>query len=107
MYWQLGWGSIQDGVQLFQYLFLTGVLLGFSWGGGLIKTGAQFAPIRYVSVVSIEHTVCLIESLEQPTYFAGRWVDTSWVTCMLDRDCTFNRDIREGRSDQSRLLKFT
>ena len=44
-------------------------------------------------LVSIEHTVCLIESLEQPTYFVGRWVDTSWVTC------TLNWDIREGRSN--------
>ena len=48
---------------------------------------------NYVSVVSIEHTVCLIESLEQPTYFVGRWVDTSWVTC------TLNWDIRESRSN--------
>ena len=31
---------------------MTGVLLGFSWGGGLIKTGAQFAPIRYCNTLN-------------------------------------------------------
>ena len=46
-----GWGSIRDGVLLFQYSFLTGVLLTFSWGGVVIKSGALMAPIRYVSLV--------------------------------------------------------
>ena len=43
-----GWGSIRDGVLLFQYSFLTGVLLTFSWGGVVIKSGAQMEPIRYM-----------------------------------------------------------
>ena len=42
-----GWGSIRDGVLLFQYSFLTGVLLTFSWGGVVIESGAQIEPIRY------------------------------------------------------------
>ena len=41
-----GWGSIRDGVLLFQYSFLTGVLLTFSWGGVVIKSGAQIELIR-------------------------------------------------------------
>ena len=45
-----GWGSIRDGVLLFQYSFLTGVLLTFSWGGVVIKSGAQIEPIRYILV---------------------------------------------------------
>ena len=43
-----GWGSIRDGVLLFQYSFLTGVLLTFSWDGVVIKSGAQMEPIRYI-----------------------------------------------------------
>ena len=50
MYVVLGWGSIQDGVILFQYSFLTGVLIIFWLGGVVIKTGALIELIRYTDV---------------------------------------------------------
>ena len=52
-----GWGSIRDGVLLFQYSFLTGVLLTFSWGGVVIKSGAQIEPIRYMTWVPYAITI--------------------------------------------------
>ena len=82
MYWNLGWGSIQDGVQLFQYLFLTGVLLGFSWGGGLIKTGAQFAPIRYFG------TMCNAQFTKEYILSSDMHLVWAWISSPdLDEIC--------------------
>ena len=41
-----GWGSIWEGILLFQHLFLTGVLSIFSWDGAVIKTGALIELIQ-------------------------------------------------------------
>ena len=47
------WGSIQAGVVFFQYHFLTGVVLVFSRGGVVFKSGVAFKRIRYLKVRSI------------------------------------------------------
>ena len=43
------WGCIQAGVVLFQYQFLTGVLLVFQRGEVLFKSGVLTARIRYTN----------------------------------------------------------
>ena len=40
------WGSILDGVLLFQYSFLSGALFISSWDGVVIKSGGLMEPIR-------------------------------------------------------------
>ena len=43
---KVDWGCIRGGVVLFQYQFLTGVVLVFQRGGALIKSGVLTARIR-------------------------------------------------------------
>ena len=45
------WGCIQAGVVLFQYQFLTGVLLVFQRGEVLFKSGVLTARIRYLLLI--------------------------------------------------------
>ena len=43
---KVDWGCIQAGVVLFQYQFLTGVVLVFQRGGVLFKSGVVLKRIR-------------------------------------------------------------
>ena len=72
MLFTYSWGSIRDGVLLFQHLFLTGVLLTFSQGGVVIKSGAQIKAIRYVkSTQNLYFQLCYCPNAKAGT--------TSWM----------------------------